>query len=95
MAIVKVQAFTTIRDIFGARTIEIDVPGTETVKGVLDSLLSRYGQPLREALCDPATGELTYFPMRLNDELISSTYDRDRPVKTGDEIAIIFPVGGG
>ncbi len=95
MTRVRVRGHTVIRDIFGAGTIEVDVAGPETIKGLLDALLKRYGEPLRAALCDPTTGELTPFPVRLNDELISSTLDRDRPVKSGDEIAIIFPVGGG
>lgn len=92
---VRVHGFTTIRDIFGASAVEVDVAGSETVGDVLEALLARFGKPLAAAICDPATGGLTYFPLTLNDELISSTFDRDRPVKTGDEIAIIFPVGGG
>jgi molybdopterin converting factor small subunit len=35
------------------------------------------------------------FLMRLNDEIISSTFDMTKKIKDGDEIAIIFPVGGG
>ncbi len=75
--------------------IEVEVAPPETVKGVFDALLREYGVPFKEKIHDPDTGELVPFPVRLNDELLSSTLDRDRPVKSGDEIAIIFPVGGG
>jgi len=44
---------------------------------------------------DPETGEMTPFMLVVNGEAISSTLDRERRVKTGDEITIIFPIGGG
>ena len=95
LATVSVQGFTVIRDIFGGSTISVDVAEPATVSGVLQSLLDRYGQPLNAVLCDPRTGEITAFPMRLGDEMISSILDGSRAVKDGDELIIIFPVGGG
>lgn len=92
---VTVRGFTVIRDILGASAVEVDVDHPGTVKGVFDALLSRYGAPLKAAICEPGTGDLTAFPVRLNDEIISSVLGVDSPVKSGDEIAIIFPVGGG
>lgn len=94
MARVKVRGFTVIRDALGAPVVEIDVLSPETIRGVLDALLREY-RPLTGVLCDSKTGEMASFMVRVNDELFSSTLDRDRPVKTGDEIAIIFPIGGG
>lgn len=95
LARVSVQGFTVIRDIFGESTVSVDVAEPATVSGVLQSLLDRYGQSLNAVLCDPRTGEITAFPMRLGDEIISSSLDGDRAVKDGDELIIIFPVGGG
>jgi MoaD family protein len=94
VAKVKVRGFTVVRDALGASVVEVDVDHPETVKNTFDSLLKKYG-PLREVLLDPATGEMAPFLLVLNQEVISSTLDMDRPVKTGDEIAIIFPIGGG
>ena len=94
MAKVKVRGFTVVRDALGASTVEVDVQQPETVRATFDTLLQTY-QPLREVLLDPATGEMAPFLIVLNQEAISSTLDMDRPVKTGDEIAIIFPIGGG
>ena len=31
----------------------------------------------------------------LNGEAVSSTLDKEKPVKTGDEVTLIFPIGGG
>ncbi len=94
MAKVKVRGFTVVRDALGASVVEVDVEHPETVKSTFDSLLKTY-ERLRNVLMDPATGEMAPFLLVLNQEAISSTLDMDRPVKTGDEIAIIFPIGGG
>ncbi len=93
MAKVKVKGFTVVRDALGASTVEVDA-SPETVRGTLETLLNRYAR-LRDVLMDPATGEMAPFLLVLNEEAISSTLDMNRPVKTGDEIAIIFPIGGG
>jgi MoaD family protein len=95
VATVKVKGFSVIRDVFGASLVEVEVGQPETVRGTLDALLRTYGEPLRKVLVDPATGEMTPFLLVVNGEAISSTLDTDRPVKTGDEITLIFPIGGG
>jgi MoaD family protein len=95
VARVKVTGFSVIRDVIGASTVELEVAHPETVKGTLDALLAKYGGPLKEVIVDPETGEMAPFLLVLNGEAISSTLDVDRPVKSGDEISIIFPIGGG
>jgi MoaD family protein len=95
MARVSVRCFSVVRDVVGAGIVEVDVGPPETVRGVFDALFARYGQPLRDVLVDPETGELTPILLVQNGEAISSTFDMDRRVKTGDEITLIFPIGGG
>jgi sulfur carrier protein ThiS len=65
------------------------------VKATLAALLAKFGEPLKKVLVDPANGEITPLLLVLNGEAISSTLDVDRPVKTGDELTLIFPIGGG
>ena len=91
----NVRGFSVVRDVFRAPVVEVEVPYPETVEAVLDALLRKYDGRLRETICDPDTGEMAPFLVRLNDEIISSTLDKGRPVKNGDELAIIFPIGGG
>jgi MoaD family protein len=93
VATVTVKGFSVIRDAFGASTVEVEV-APETVRGTLDTLLRQFPR-VRDVLMDPETGELTPFLLILNGEAVSSTLDADRPVKTGDEISIVFPIGGG
>ena len=95
MAKIKVKGFSVIRDVFGATEVALEVGHPEIVKAALDALLQTYGAPLKRVLVDPDTGEMTPFLLVLNGEAISSTLDTGRPVKTGDEMTLIFPIGGG
>ena len=95
MATVRVKGFSVIRDVFGASVVEVEVDNPATVQATLDALLRTYGEPLKKVLVDPATGEMTPILLVLNGEAVSSTLDKEKPVKTGDEVTLIFPIGGG
>ncbi len=95
MARVRIKGFTVVRDVLGAEVVEIDVPEPATVAAAFQALLGKYGAPLEVLLIDPETGTMAPFLMVLNGEIVSSTLNADRSVKTGDEIVIIFPIGGG
>ena len=95
MARVKVKSFSVIRDVLGSEVVEIDVNKPETVGGLFDELVRRYGQPFKNKIWDPNTGQMAPFLIKLNNSIISSTSDIDHKIQSGDEIAIIFPIGGG
>lgn len=95
MATVRVKSFSVVRDVLGAGVVELEVGQPETVQGMLDALLRKYGEPLKQVLVDPETGQMTPFMLVVNGEAVSSTLDKDRPVNSGDEVTLIFPIGGG
>jgi molybdopterin converting factor small subunit len=94
VATVRVKGFSVVRDALGAGTVELEVGPPETVRAALDALLAQHAK-LRDVLLDPETAALTPFLLVHNGESISSTLDRDRQVRTGDELVLIFPIGGG
>jgi molybdopterin converting factor small subunit len=94
VATVRVKGFSVVRDALGSSAVELEVGPPETVQAALDALLATHGK-LRDVLVDPDTAALTPFLLVHNGESISSTLDRDRQVKTGDELVLIFPIGGG
>ena len=95
MARVKVKSFSVIRDVLGSEVVEIDVNEPQTVRGLFDELVSRYGQAFKDKIWDPNTGDIAPLLMKLNESMISSTRDMDHKIQNGDELAIIFPIGGG
>jgi MoaD family protein len=95
MARVKIKTFTVVRDVLGADTVELEGDDLTTVRAVFQALFQKFGKPLREIIVDPETGDMAPFLIRLNDEIISSTLDIDKPIKNGDELTLIFPIGGG
>ena len=95
MARVKVKTFSVIRDVLGSDVVEIDVDNHETIAGLFDALLRQYGQSFKDKIWDPNTGEMAPFLIKLNETIIRSTSDMDKKIQDGDEIAVIFPIGGG
>ena len=95
MARVKVKSFSVIRDVLGSEEVEINVKEPGTVGDIFDELLRQYGQPFKEKIWDPNTGQIAPFLIKLNESMISSTNDMEHKINNGDEIAIIFPIGGG
>ena len=99
MATVKLKTFSVVRDVIGSDVVEVKVEEPATVRGLFDKLFKRYGEPLEKKFILPGSnsgsGEMVAFLMRLNDEAITSTFDMNRELSDGDEIAIIFPIGGG
>jgi len=95
MAKVKVRTFSVIRDVLGADLVEIEVDAPETVGGLFSTLVQRYGERFKNMIWDSDTGQMDPFLLVLNGAMIRSTVDMDKKITDGDEIAIIFPVGGG
>jgi molybdopterin converting factor subunit 1 len=78
---VNILAFGPAKEILGASSIELDLPGDASLKELRSVLENNY----------PALGRLASYRMALNNEFAT---DLDA-IQQGDEIAIIPPVSGG
>jgi len=95
---VSVRFFTSLREIIGKREETFEFSGKEkvTVDMVLKRLGKRYGKDFVEYVFDRKTSEVKGFLQFLvNGRSVSTLKDLDTPLKDGDVLAIIPPVGGG
>jgi len=94
VATVKVKGFSVVRDVFGAGLVELEVGEPETVKATSPPCSRNSASPSRRCWW---TGNRGNHPAASRLERRSHIVDADvdRPVKTGDELTLIFPIGGG
>ncbi len=78
---VTILSFGSIREIFGNKFTEIEVPDTTTVDSLKALLESKY----------PRIKGIASYMVAINDEYASG----DSTIKQSDEIAVIPPVCGG
>lgn len=79
---IKLLFFASIKDIVGARQMDVDVPDGATIKDVFDGLESKYPRiaPYRSIVLTSVNEEYK---------------DQATPVSEGDEVAFFPPVSGG
>ena len=79
---VKLLFFASLKDIVGARQLDVEVPSGSTVSDLWDHLESQF-PPLKRYRSIVLTS--------VNEEYV----DKAAPVADGDEIALFPPVSGG
>lgn len=85
------------------RAVIRDLPGAEIRGANLDSAgecpwlapCLRCGGPLKKDTRGLRDGSDDPFLIRLNDELVGTAIGIDKPIKNGDGLTLIFPIGGG
>jgi MoaD family protein len=93
---VRVQFFAAARELVGTREETIVLPEQATVKHLLDALVDRHGEPLRDYLIDSKTGKpRASIQFLIGDQPISGTGGMATQLSDGVVFAIIPPVGGG
>jgi len=93
---VKVQFFAAARELVGSREEVLDVPVGFTVRALLDLLLEKHGDRLRDYLFDPKTGDLRRsIQLLVGDRSVIDLGGMTAVLSDGSVFAIIPPVGGG
>jgi len=92
MARVQVKYFAMLREMTGKREEEIEA---KTVRGLLDSLISKYGTRLEKEFYSAGEEIPGYYQIMVNGLNIRAFKNLDTELKDGYVVAILPPVGGG
>ena len=92
MARVQVKYFAMLREMTGKREEEIEA---KTVRGLLDSLISKYGTRLEKEFYNTGEEIPGYYQIMVNGLNIRAFKNLDTELKDGYVVAILPPVGGG
>ena len=92
---VEVKFFTSLREITGKKTDEIQLENAITVEELLTLLSYKYGKNFREYIYDKKGKVQGFLSFLVNGKNINILEGFDTKLKQGDNIAILPPVGGG
>jgi molybdopterin synthase sulfur carrier subunit len=92
---VEVKFFTSLREITGKKSDEIQLQNVITVEELLTLLSEKYGKKLREYVYNKKGKVQDFLSFLINGKNINVLQGFDTELKQGDTIAIIPPVGGG
>jgi molybdopterin synthase sulfur carrier subunit len=92
---VEVKFFTSLREIIGKKTEEIQIQHTITVEKLLTLLSEKYGKNFREYVYYKNGKVRGFLSVLVNGKNINALEGFDTKLKQGDTVAILPPVGGG
>jgi molybdopterin synthase sulfur carrier subunit len=93
LATVTVRFFATVREITGAKSIEIEA---SDIKDLLNKLGQTYGKTFTNAVIDPGSGQLKrFYSCMVNGKRIELIEGYQTKLKDKDVVALFPPVGGG
>jgi molybdopterin synthase sulfur carrier subunit len=92
---VEVKFFTSLREITGKKSDEIQLQNVITVEELLTLLSEKYGKKFREYIYNKKGKVQDFLSFLINGKNINVLQGFDTELKQGDTIAIIPPVGGG
>ena len=92
---VEVKFFTSLREITGKKSDEIQLQNVITVEELLTLLSEKYGEKFREYIYNKKGKVQDFLSFLVNGKNINVLQGFDTELKEGDIIAIIPPVGGG
>ena len=85
---ILLQSFANIRDVLGARELEIELQQPSSLAGLLAELSRRFGAAFNRQIRDQLTGEIVPFLILVNGTAFRTTVDLAAPLKDGDTVAI-------
>lgn len=87
--------FAALRDIVGDWSINLSLPEGITVGEILESLAKQYGERFRSYVYDEKGSVQDYLIFLINGESIHAMKGFETPLREGDSLVILPPIGGG
>ncbi|MFQ5819074.1 MAG: ubiquitin-like small modifier protein 1 [Candidatus Heimdallarchaeota archaeon] len=92
---IQIKFFAALREIVGKKAEFVELDGGGRVQDVIRHLIETYGTPLEQHLFDKQGKLTTSYQLLINGINISTLEGLETPLKEGDTLAILPPVGGG
>lgn len=92
---IQIKFFAALREIVGKKAEFVELDGGVRVQDVIRHLIETYGTPLEQHLFDKRGKLTTSYQLLINGINISTLEGLETPLKEGDTLAILPPVGGG
>jgi molybdopterin synthase sulfur carrier subunit len=94
--IIKIRLFTILREIAGKREDRLNfIQSTVTIADVLKALSQKYKKPFDDYVFDTEGQVKGFLQFLINGASTSTLQGQDSPLRDGDVLAILPPVGGG
>ena len=91
---VEFLGFPTVSDVIGKKKLDLEIAGN-TVRNVIDELISIYGKKVREAFYDEKGNFDVMIQITVNRKTFISANQHHSPLNDGDTLAFMLLLAGG
>ncbi|UCH57600.1 MAG: MoaD family protein [Candidatus Bathyarchaeota archaeon] len=92
---IEVKYYAILREASGKKREVIRLPERSSVRDLMDVVVGRYGERFRSYVYDVEDRVRDYLAFMLNGVNVHAMEGFDTPLRDGDVMAILPPVGGG
>ncbi|MBS7653122.1 MAG: ubiquitin-like small modifier protein 1 [Candidatus Bathyarchaeia archaeon] len=92
---VEVRYYAILRELAGKRFEKVALPEGSSVRDVIDLLVKRYGEGFERYIYDNEKRLRSYLSYMLNGININSLKGFETPLRDGDILSLLPPIGGG
>lgn len=92
---VTVKFFTTLREVTGKKEEQIEFSRSTTLESLLKKLSQKYGKEFNDYVYDELSNVRGHLQFLINGQSAALQRGKRTPLKDGDQVTILPPVGGG